>query len=471
MTTSPPVAPAASSAPSAPNRTAGLVCTSQTTPLRPRFPGEFFFALRRDPLAFLTRLARDHGDFTTLRFAGQNVVLINHPDLIHDVLVADAASYSKGVALRRARLFLGESLLTSEGAKHRRQRRLVQPALHRQRLAGYADAISASAVRAVETWTPGTRRDVAADMAALTLDAVCRTLFSADVADSARTAGAALGTLIENFNRILLPFSDFALRLPLPASRRIRAARTTLDEIVFRLIRERRAGGGDTGDLLSTLVFAEDADRPGERLSDEETRDQVMTLFLAGHETTANALAWTWSLLAENPAAECALHAELAAVLGGRAPTFADVPRLVFTEQVVRESLRLYPPAWIIGRRALIETELGGRSVAAGTTVLTSPWVTHRDARWFESPAAFCPWRWTPALRENLPKFSYLPFGGGPRGCIGESFAWMELILVVATLAQQWRFRPAPGTRPPAPQPRITLRPTGGLPMLVERRA
>jgi cytochrome P450 len=242
-----------------------------------------------------------------------------------------------------------------------------------------------------------------------------------------------------------------------------------MDLIVYRLIQERRTNKKDFGDLLSMLLLAEDADNPGQHLSDVEVRDEAMTLIFSGHETTSNALSWTWWLLAQNPEAEALLHDELATVLGNRLPTFADLPRLVYTDCLLRESMRLYPPVWAARRVAIVDHEIGGYQIDRNTQVLISQWVTHRDSRLFSEPDRFRPERWSPAFRESLPKFAYFPFGGGPRLCIGEGFAWMEVSLLIATLAQRWRFRLTSETNA-VPQPGITLRPRGQLKLRLERR-
>jgi cytochrome P450 len=253
--------------------------------------------------------------------------------------------------------------------------------------------------------------------------------------------------------------------------RRFNRARARLDGVVYRIIDERRRGGEDRGDLLSMLLLAEDEEGDRQGMSNEQVRDEAMTLFLAGHETTANLLAWTWYLLARNPEAERRLHAEIDAVLeDGRAPTVDDLPRLRYAEMVVSEVMRLYPPAWAVGRRAVADHEAGGYHVPAGSLILVSQYVAHRDPRFWPDPERFDPERWTPEARGQRPQFAYFPFGGGPRRCVGEAFAWMEATLILATLAARGRMRLAPG-RTAETSPRITLRPgRGGVPVILERR-
>ncbi|HTB79612.1 MAG TPA: cytochrome P450 [Opitutaceae bacterium] len=437
---------------------------------RKRFFSNPIRSLRGHPEKFLASLATEYGDIARFRLGWQEIWLLSHPDLIHEALVTQAAKFVKSSAMQRARIFMGDSLLVSVGEAHRRQRQLVLPAFHRSRLAGYADTMMACAVQTRDRWRAGDEVDIAPEMNQLTLAIAGRALFSSDVEGDVQKISAAVTVLIENLSRMMMPLASAFLRLPLPANRRLNAARTALDEIIYRLIRERRAGGPEAShDLLSMLVFAEDAENPGSHLSDEEVRDQAMGAFLAGHETTANALAWTWWLLSQNPGAESLLHAELDQVLAGRPPTLDDLRALSFTEKVVREAMRLFPPVWAMGRRALEPARIGGYNLPRGALVLASPWVVHQDARYFAEPLAFRPERWTPAMTEALPLFAYFPFGGGPRRCIGENFAWMELILVMATLAQRWRLRAAPGAAA-FTEPRITLRMQAGLRLKLEPR-
>jgi cytochrome P450 len=365
--------------------------------------------------------------------------------------------------------FLGDGLLNSKGEKHRRQRRLMLPAFHRSRMTGYGRSIVESA--AAIQWTDGEVRDVGSDMMTLALNIVASTLFSSNVEQDAKSISEAFGELTRQANRLSFPGAKWLLKTPLPFARRLRAAEAKLNDTVFSIIRRHRANGQDTGDLLSMLLLAEDSDKLGEHMSDIEVRDQVMTLFFAGHETTANALTWSFWLLARHPEIERELHTKLQRVLEGRPPTFADVPQLVFTEQIIREVLRLYPPVWAIGRRTLENLTFNGLSVPGGTLVVASQWIAHRDPRWFPEPDAFRPARWTSDFRAVLPRFAYFPFGGGPRSCLGENFAWTELILVIATLAQRWRFIEAPGAKPLRPHARITLHPNRQVSLGVLRHA
>lgn len=406
------------------------------------------------------------------------VHLVSDPEHIREVLAVRHRDFHKGVGLQRARAIVGNGLLTSEDELHRRQRRLIQPAFHHQRIEEYAATMVACAGRTSERWhglaggptaraAAPPRIDAHAEMMRLTLTIVARTLFGFDVEDRAAAIGRAMEACLALFQRIgTMPLAGVLEWLPLPGTIRYHRARRKLNAIVYDMIHERQAAAADSGDLISMLLRAVD-DETGARMSDTQLRDEVITLFLAGHETTADALAWSWLLLAQHPAVEARLHEELASVLGARPATAADVPRLRYTRAIVAETLRLYPPAWIIGRRAIRDTEIGGYAIPAGAIVLVSPWVVHHDARWFAQPCRFEPERWLDGSEARRPRFSFFPFGGGPRICIGEQFAWTEAVLALATLARRWRLRPAPDLRVGL-QPSITLRPRWGLSMLLE---
>lgn len=439
-------------------------------PKRKLFGGNFR-AFRRDPLAYLQRAVQEHGDIIYFKLGLQNAYFFNHPDHVKDVLVTHHQNFIKGRALQRSKRLLGEGLLTSEGDFHLRQRRLAQPAFHRARIASYSSVMTDYAARTASRWHDGETFDISREMMRLTLAIVGRTLFDADVESEADEIGAALTAVMELFDLLLMPFSEVLEKLPvaLPYMKRFQKARARLDATIYRIIAERRRSREDRGDLLSMLLNARDEEGDGEQMSDEQVRDEVMTLFLAGHETTSNALTWTWYLLSQHPNVEAKLREELDTVLGGRTPTVEDVPRLCYTEMILSESMRLYPPAWAIGRRVVKDCEIGGYHIPADSLVLLSQYVTHRDARFFPEPARFDPERWTTEARESRPQFAYFPFGGGPRRCIGEGFAWMEGILLIATLAQHWRMRLVPDHRVET-LPVITLRPKYGMQMTVKKR-
>ncbi|MGE3511494.1 MAG: cytochrome P450 [Vicinamibacterales bacterium] len=423
----------------------------------------------RDPLTFFTSLVHTYGPLVYLRSNGERIYLVTEPRHVKDILVTQQRKFKKGRGLERSRALLGDGLLTSEGEAHLRQRRLIQPAFHKERIAAYAAAMTDAASRTSARWQDGTTLDVDAEMMRLTLAIVGKTLFDADVDAQTRQVGEAMSAVMRSFWLRMLPFADVIERLPIPSLRRAREARATLDRIVYGLIAERRQAPGDRGDLLSMLLLAHDEEHPGQGMTDRQVRDEAITLFLAGHETTANALAWTWHLLGQSPDVEEQLHAEVDRVLAGRLPTVADIPALAVVEQVVTESMRLYPPAWIIGRRAIAEYQLDDYVVPPGGIVITSPYLTQRIPAIFPHPDRFDPSRWTPAFKAALPPFAYFPFGGGTRRCIGEAFAWTELVLVVATLARHWKLRAVPG-HPVVPEPVVTLRLKHGLRMTAHRR-
>ena len=424
----------------------------------------------RDPIAFLTGLRDRYGDIARVPLGGETLYLFSDPELVRDVLVTNHRNFHKGRGLERAKMLLGDGLLTSEGEFHLRQRRLAQPAFHRQRVAAYGATMAAYATARGDRWRAGATIDAHQEMMALTLAIVGKTLFDADVEHEAGEIGEALATTFESFNfGFFLPFGELLERLPLPATLRFRKARARLDATIYRLIDERRRADTDRGDLLSMLLMAQDTEGDGGRMTDLQLRDEAMTIFLAGHETTANALTWTWYLLSQHPDVEARLHAEVDSALGGRPATADDMSALAYTRMVVAESMRLYPPAWILGRRALAPFQVRGYTIPARSIVLMCQYTMHRDARWFPEPERFDPERFAPERQADRPKFAYFPFGGGPRVCIGEQFAWMEAVILLATIAQRWRLRLVPG-HPVALQPIITLRPKHGMRMVVEAR-
>jgi cytochrome P450 len=436
---------------------------------KPKLLDSLTYRPGRNPLAYYTNLARTYGDIASFRMAGEQLFLVSDPQLIKDVLVTNNRNFTKSRGLQRTKRLLGEGLLTSEGATHLRQRRLMQPAFHRDRISAYADTMVGYADRARRAWRDGASLDVALEMNRLTLSIVGKTLFDKDVESQAAEVGVALTGVMETFWMTMLPFAELLEHLPVPKLRRARASRAQLDAIIYGMIAERRSSGRDHGDLLSMLLSAQDEEAAGAGMSDEQVRDEAMTIFLAGHETTANALTWTWYLLSGAPEVEAKLHAEVDRALQGRLPSMADIASLPLVERVVTESMRLYPPAWIIGRRAIADYPLGPYLAPARAILVMSPYVVQRDARYYQDPERFNPDRWTPEFRATLPRFAYFPFGGGPRQCIGESFAWMELVLLVAAIAQQWQLRLVPG-HPVVPEPLVTLRTKHGLRMTAVRR-
>jgi cytochrome P450 len=411
-------------------------------------------------LEFLPRCAREFGDIVTFRFGPRRVYLLNHPDLIEQVLVTDARHFHKHQGLQLFKVLLGNGLVTSEGDFWLRQRRLAQPAFLKHRVAGYGPVMVAMTERHLAGWRPGQERDLHTEMEELTGKIALKALFDleADVDRHAfNTAHTAILRIIDaRFRRLLRP-PDW---LPTPENVRLRRHLRHLDAVLSRFVQQGRERPTPGTDLLSVLLHARDDD--GSRMTDRQLRDEAMTLFLAGHETTALVLTWTWYLLAHHPAAEERLAAEWDAVLGERPTTPDDVPRLPFTECVVLESMRLRPPVYVLGREATAPVELGGYRFGRGATVLMSQWVTHRDPRWFDDPEAFRPERWADGLIHRIPKYAYYPFGGGPRVCIGNTFAMLEAVLLLAAIGRRFRFRLVPGHLV-EPWPSITLRPRYGL--------
>jgi cytochrome P450 len=424
---------------------------------------------RRDQLGFYASCARDYGDVVATRMGPYRVLLIYHPDAIEELLVARNRDFIKSPGVRLLRPLVGDGLLLSENETWLRQRRLIQPAFHRQRVAGYGDVMAQLAERHVDGWKPGDTLDAHAEMMALTQAIVAKTLFDADVSGDAHDAIQAAQVLAEDFGARLKSFRLIPYWLPTPRNIRSRRAVRRLDALVHRIIAERQRSPEDRGDLLSMLAQAQDAD-DGTRMTAQQLRDEVMTIFMAGHETTAVALSWTWYLLAQHPEVDRRLGAELREVLADRRATVAYIARLKYVERVVTEVMRLYPPAYGLGRQAVRATELAGQAIGASDIVIVPTWVVHRDPRWFEEPEAFRPERWDGDLAQRLPRYAYFPFGGGPRQCIGNGFAMMEAILVVAVIAQRFRLSLVPGQRI-RPAPYVTVRPEPGIRVRLERRS
>lgn len=424
--------------------------------------------VRRDTLGFMTRTAHEYGDLVALRFGPSPGLLVSHPHAIEQILVTDRRRFVKGVAYRIIARLTGHGLLTSEGDTWRRSRRLMQPAFHRERIASYADVMVSYAGRTAGRWSARKTVDVHEEMMRLTLEVVAKTLFDADVTvETEAKVGDAMKTALESGTRILQSLS-FLLpnAIPTPANLRVRGARRRLDRIIYRLIADRRSRGEIRGDLLSLLLEARD--EGAGKMTDRWVRDQAMTLFLAGHETTAIGLTWAFYLLSRHPDVAEKLGAELD-LLGNRSPTVHDLPQLRYTRMIVEEALRLYPPAFAISRRPLGAYELEGYRVRRGTNIVMSQWVVHRDPRFFKEPDAFRPERWDGNLAERLPAFAYFPFGGGQRLCIGRSFAMMEAVLILATIARRHRLELV-GDREVIPEAALTLRPKGGLYMNIHAR-
>ena len=441
-------------------------------PLPPEHKGNPIFGVmsefNRDTLGFVTGLQR-YGDVVRARFFYVTAYFYYNPADIEEILVTNAKNFRKAMSLRSNffHRLVGNGLLTSEGEFWRRQRRLAQPAFHKQRISGYGDVMVAYTDRMLTTWKAGEVRDVHPDMMRLTLEIVVKTLFDADVSKDVDNVGRVLSELVKPFASQATLKWILDNRLPTSRHRRFHRNVSQIDQIIYRIIAERRETGYDKGDLLSMLLQAHDDD--GSQMTDAQLRDEVMTLFLAGHETTALALSWAWYLLATNPQAEQKFHEEVDRVLGGRLPQTADLLNLPYTELIAKETMRLYPPAYGVGREAIEECEIGGFRVPRKTQVFAFQWATQRDPRFYENPDEFLPERWTPEFTERLPKYAYFPFGGGPRQCIGNYFAMMEIILLMATIGQRFKFALAPGAKVGL-YPAMSLRPSTGVPVVVTAR-
>ena len=456
----------------------------------------FFYAFKPwvklgNPILLFTHLLKTYGNIACYMFLGTPIVFVNDPEYVREILVTQGAAFAKERTVRRMRVLLGHGLITSDEPFHMRQRRIAAPAFHRQRIAKYADEIVQSAVGFAERVKVGEEFDIAAASMELSLEIVARTLFDAEVDDDIRSINDEVNEIMELYNFIVaFPKIESFLHLPIPGITKFRKSKARLDKVVDRIILSHRevrdaavAAGleADRGDLLSMLlssrveVLDDDGKPTGEveSMTDVQVRDEVLTIFLAGYETTANALTWAWYLLSQNPAAEAKLHEELDRVLGvgeaRRLPALQDMPELKYTEMVFAETMRLYPPAWVMGRMSLKPIELGPYRIPAGAHFFMSQYMMGRTAEYFPDPLKFEPERFTPEAKAARHKYTYFPFGGGSRQCIGESFAWMEGVFSIATLAQRFRMRYV-GTAEPEVQEKITLRPKGELRMVAESR-
>lgn len=418
---------------------------------------------RRDPIKFLTKL-RTYGEIVYFKLGTQDVYLLNEPDYVKEIFVTQAKNVHKGRGLQRSKKLLGEGLLTSEDEVHKRQRRLVQPAFHRQRIANYAKVMVDYAAQTRDNWKANTTISIHEEMMKLTLSVVAKTLFDADVEKEAKELGDAMNVFVNSFDMITLPFIELIEKIPFPRIRALNQSRDLLNKTIYRIINERRIEKKDHGDLLSMLLIAQDEEGDGKGMTDLQVRDEVMTLFIAGHETTANSLTWTWYLLSQHPEIEKKVWQELDEVLSGRLPSAEDYPKLKYLEMVLSESMRLYPPAWLVGRRVIKECQVGGYTLPVNSIAFQCQYLMHHDERYFPDPFKFDPERWTASEKEKRPRYSYFPFGGGTRQCIGEPFAWMEGVLMLATIAQKWQLT-LPQDYKVEMQPLITLRTKKEIPM------
>ena len=424
----------------------------------------------RDPLSFLSGVAEQYGDIANFRLGGMDVFFVRHPDYIREVLITQRASFTMSPLRAKLNAVVGEGLFTSRGELHARQRRLIQPVFRKSRIEAYAGQMADLSQRMREEWQPGTEIDITEEMMKLTMLIAARALFAHDIEKDAESVARNVGTVLEFFMRLSSPLLKLSLQLPLPSSLRFKGAVRDLDRVIYRMIERRRGAQGGGNDLLSLLMQAKD-DETNAQMTEKQLRDEILTLLIAGHETTANLLAWTLWLVAQRPEVGERLHAEAKALLGGRGGfAAADCDRMSYARMVILEGLRLYPPGWFIGRAALAgDVRLGGYAVPKGTVVMMSQYVMHRDARYFEDPERFKPERWEGGFQDRLPRGAYFPFSAGDRHCIGEGFAWQEALLILATLAERWKFELVPG-QSIRPKPSVTLRPDRPIKMIVRPR-
>jgi cytochrome P450 len=434
-----------------------------------KIPLGHLFSYRRDSIGFLKKIAKQYGDIVHFKIGPIRIVLLNHPDFIKEVLTTQHRKFSKGRPLEMAKELLGEGLLTSEGDFHKRQSRLIQPAFHRDMIELYASAMTECTTRLMKGWEDGMQVDIKDEMTRMSVAIAGKALFDADLEQEAIEIGEALETATSLFGRIALPFSESLLKLPLPSTRRFYKAKARLDRTIYRMIDERRRNKVDNGDLVSLLLSSQNETAEGRGMSDQQVRDEAITLFLTAFDTTSIALTWTWYLLAQNPEAEAELHEELDRVLKGRAPTAEDVAQLKYTRMVLGEAMRIYPPSYVIPRQALEDFSIDKYIVPRGTIVLVSPYLIHHDSRFHTDPENFNPHGWDKHSHSPNAKYEYLPFSRGPRSCIGEPFAWMQGILVLASIAQSWRIKLVSG-HPVELLPVINLRPKYGMMMTLSRR-
>lgn len=440
----------------------------------PRFrtPFGFLSVMRQDPLGFLMECTQRYGDVVDIRFPPFRNFLVSHPRDVKHILQDNHRNYWKGIVLGKLKRIAGEGLLFSDGALWRRQRQLIQPAFHRERISALAEMMTEATAVMLDQWSTqaATRRplDVAPEMSKLTLEIVAKALFGTDLGEDKEEFVEAVTGAMAYANHLVNHIFTLPLVIPTPANRRGRRAINSLDRIVWKMINARPPEATDRNDLLTMLITARDAET-NERMDDRQLRDECVTFLVAGHETTAVTLSWAWHLLSSHPSIERRLHREVDEVLGKRTPTVSDLADLPYTRMVLEESMRLYPPAWATTRQAYADDEVGGQRIPAGTPVTVSPYVTHRNPVFWENPEAFDPQRFAPERSAERPDYAYYPFGGGPRGCVGRQFAMMEGQLVLAMVAQRFHLQGVPG-HPVVPDPILTLRPRHGVVMTLHGR-
>lgn len=422
----------------------------------------------RDPLGFLSGVARRYGDISYFRLGDVRVFFVNRPEYIWEILVTQRANFEISTMRGRLEPVLGTGMLTSRGGLHARQRRLMQPVFRKSRIESYAQVMADYARSTRDGWRDGQEVDITDELMKLAMSLVAKTLFGHDIEEDSDSVSRNLGVLMGFFTRLMSPLR-FSLKLPLPSTFRFRRALSELDAVVYRMIEQRRRNPAGSDDLLSLLVQAKD-DETQTQMTEKQLRDEVFSLLMAGHETTANALGWALYLLAQHPEADERLYREVKAAIGGRRRFEpSDLDRLPYARLIITETLRMYPPAWFVGRTALADIKLDGFTIPKGASVLMSQFVMHRDGRFFEDPARFQPERWTESFNSGLPRGAYFPFSAGDRHCLGEGFAWLEALLALATLVERWKFELVAG-QDIRPRPSITLRPNTAIRMIVRER-
>lgn len=423
----------------------------------------------KDPLGFMTECEKNYGEMIPLHFGNSPALFLTNPEYIEQLL-KDRESFVTSKRLKTLETLLGQGLLTSDGDTWFRQRRLAQPVFHQKRISGYGEVMVDYTEKMLASWQDGETRDIQAEMMRLTFNIVMKTLFSSDATqEEASAVSKAMSVAAEWFlARLKSPIPVLPERFPSPANRRYRAAIRRMDENIYKIISQRRTGGEDPGDLLSMMMQARDED-DNSQMNDKQLRDAIATLIFAGHETSANTLAWSWMLLCQHPEVQIKLQQEIATVLGDRVPTMADLPALHYTNLVIKEAMRLYPVVWMLDFQTVTDCEMGGYHIPKDCSVFMSQWVMHRSDRYFEQPLVFNPSRWDGDFEKKLPRGVYLPFGDGPRTCIGRSFAMMESILLLATIAQKFEMTLVPG-QSIIPQPTVTLQPSNGIKVVLKQR-
>jgi cytochrome P450 len=434
-----------------------------------KVPLGHLFSYRRDSIGFLRKIAKEYGDIVHFKIGPIRIVLLNHPDFIKEVLSTQHRSFVKGRPLEMAKELLGEGLLTSEGDFHKRQSRIIQPAFHRNMIESFVPAMMKCVTRLMNRWEDGMKVDMKDEMTKTSVEIAGMTLFNSDIEHETSEISKALDTATSLFGRISLPFSEWLLKIPLPGNLRFYRAKKRLDSTINRMINERRRNKIDNGDLISILLRSQNEKVNGGGMSDQQIRDEAMTLFLTAFDTTSTALTWTWYLLSQNPEVETELHEEIDHVLNGRLPTAEDFAQLKYTRMLFGESMRIYPPSYVIPRQALEDFPIDKYIVPRGSIILMSPYLIHHDSRFYRDPEKFDPHAWDKHSHGQNSKYEYFPFSRGPRSCIGEPFAWMQGILMLASIAQLWRIKLVPD-HPVELLPLINLRPKYGMMMTLHRR-